>query len=576
MIKFLSATIMTRLKGRFERLYGPAVTPRCLERLSMMAGRYGLGYEIRRTPHAWNQRDAFLITYGDMICKPNEKPLVTLKRFCDEHLRQAFNTIHVLPFFPYSSDDGFSVIYYRTINPSLGTWDHIRNLSEHFKLMFDLVLNHTSRQSAWFTDYTLGIAPARSYFIEVDPTADLSAVVRPRTSPLLSRVHHREGERYLWTTFSEDQLDLNFANPDVLFEFLDLLLFYITNGARAIRMDAIAYLWKEIGTPCIHLPQTHEVVKLFRDVLDLIAPEILLLTETNVPHRENVSYFGKGDEAHMVYQFSLPPLLLHGLLTGQATHLSQWASTLEEAPSGCTFLNFTASHDGIGVRPLQGILPVQEIDSLCELIRRRKGSVSMKQNSDGSESPYEFNISLFDALGFDRPEQHSLQWARFICSQTVPLALKGIPAVYFNSLLATPNDEVGVQQTGRARSINRKKWAEAEITSLLQQPDSDAAKTLKEITRRLAIRAEHPAFHPDGQQSIPSISDAVFAVLRTSPDRSEQILCLHNFRSERIDGGFDRLRSFFPSGRTTDLLSGQTYHSAMPLQLEPYQSVWLV
>ncbi|OGV42688.1 MAG: hypothetical protein A2X46_05325 [Lentisphaerae bacterium GWF2_57_35] len=576
MIKYLSESVMNRLQARFEMLYGPALSSRCMERLAMLAGRYGLGYERRRTPSTWNQRDAFLIAYADMIRNPNEKPLVSLKRFLDQHLRTAFTTVHLLPFFPFSSDDGFSVIYYRTLQPGLGAWNDVAGLGEHFGLMFDLVLNHTSRQSAWFTDYTLGIAPARDYFIEADPAADLSAVIRPRSSPLLSRVHTRHGDRWLWTTFSEDQLDLNFSNPDVLFEFLDLLLFYVSNGARAIRLDAIAYLWKQIGTSCIHLPQTHEVVKVFRDLLELVAPNVILLTETNVPHRENVSYFGQGDEAHMVYQFSLPPLLLHGLLTSQATHLARWAAELEDPPPGCTFLNFTASHDGIGVRPLHGILLTPELDALSETIRKKHGSVSMKRNADGSESPYEFNITFFDALRFEEPQLKPLHWARFMCSQTVPLALKGIPAFYFNSLLAAPNDVAGMHQTGRARSINRKKWSTGEIDSLLHQSDSDAAKTLKEISRRLEIRAGHPAFHPNGSQSIPAFSDAVFVVLRTAPDRSERVLCLHNFREEAESIGFNQLSPFFPLGQATDLLSNQAINLTTPLRLEPYQTVWLI
>jgi len=120
---------------------------------------------------------------------------------------------------------------------------------------------------------------------------------------------------------------------------------------RIARLDAVAFLWKELGTNCLHLPETHELVKLFRDVCEIVAPRAIILTETNVPHAENVSYFGQGDEAHMVYQFSLPPLLLHAFITGNGQYLTHWASGLEPPPAGCTFFNFTASHDGVGVRP---------------------------------------------------------------------------------------------------------------------------------------------------------------------------------------------------------------------------------
>ena len=122
---------------------------------------------------------------------------------------------------------------------------------------------------------------------------------------------------------------MNFKNPDVLLALLDALLFYVARGARFIRLDAIAYLWKRIGTSCIHLPQTHAVIQFWRAVLDEVAPHVLLITETNVPHADNVSYFGDGtNEAQLVYNFALPPLVLHALLRGDATHLTRWAQSL--------------------------------------------------------------------------------------------------------------------------------------------------------------------------------------------------------------------------------------------------------
>ncbi len=575
MIKCLSTPAMQSLHQRFERLYGPTLAARCMERLAMLVGRYGLGYGEETTSLTWSQQDSLLITYGDMIRQTGETPLATLKRFADAHLRGAFHTLHLLPFFPYSSDDGFSVIHYRTVQPALGDWSGILNLKAHFHLMYDLVLNHVSRKSGWFKDYTTGIAPARDYFIEADPNTDLSAVTRPRRHPLLTSVHTRSGNRWVWTTFSEDQIDLNFANPDVLFEFLDILLFYIHTGADAIRLDAIAYLWKTIGTSCIHLPQTHEVVKLFRDFIELLGSGTLLLTETNVPHEENVSYFGAGDEAHMVYQFSLPPLLLHALLTGNSGHLSRWAAGLKPPAPGCTFLNFTASHDGIGVRPLHGLLPAEELDTLAQAMLARGGHVSQKRNSDGTDSPYEFNITYFSALSFLEEGRNALHLARFLCSQTVPMALQGVPAFYFNSLLAAPNDPMGVQCTGQARSINRKKWDEGEIQSLLHQPDSPARQTLDEITRRLRLRAGHAAFHPDGEQAVPKVSDAIFAVLRIAPDQSERILCAHNFQAEKTALPTEAVQQALQQSHVLDLLTGRPVPLDAPIGLEPYQTLWL-
>ncbi len=340
----------------------------------MMIGRYGVGTSNSLVRERWSEKDTVLITYADMVTREGCSPLSTLDEFASHRLAESFSTIHLLPFYPWSSDDGFSVVNYYEVAIEYGDWEDVEALGSKFDLMFDLVLNHCSRESSWFKDFVSGIEPARHFFLPIDPKTDLSAVVRPRTSPLLTTTQTRDGEVSVWTTFSSDQVDLNWQNPEVLFEFMNILMFYLHQGVRFIRLDAVAFLWKEIGTDCLHLPQTHEVVKLLHDFADMVAPELILLTETNVPHDQNVSYFGKRDEAHMVYQFSLPPLLLHALLAENSSYLTAWAKSLKDPPKGCTFFNFTASHDGIGVKPLQGVLPEEEILWLCQKVRERGGS----------------------------------------------------------------------------------------------------------------------------------------------------------------------------------------------------------
>jgi sucrose phosphorylase len=501
--------------------------------------------------------------------------LRVLKRFADQHLAGAINTIHILPFCPYSSDDGFSVIDYRVVDPRLGDWADIQEIGRAFRLMFDLVLNHCSRRSRWFADYVGNIAPYRNYFIEMDPSTDLSAVTRPRALPLLTPVHTRHGDTHLWTTFSDDQMDLDFSNPDVLFEFLDILLHYIAKGASIIRLDAIAYLWKQVGTTCIHLEQTHEVVKVMRDLLEMVAPDVVLLTETNVPHAENISYFGNGDEAHMVYQFSLPPLLLHGLLNGNASYLTNWAAALEELPRSCTFFNFTASHDGIGVRPLQGIVPDEEIVRLAEHVKALGGQVSTKANSDGSESPYELNITYFDALG-DCPDSVTEQHlARFLCSQTIAMELCGVPALYFHSLTATRNDLEGVAETGRARTINRRKWNEEELNALLSDARSPTARVLQACLNRLQLRAQHKAFHPAARQQIINLGPEWFVVVRER--RQAHVVCISNFTAEYRELKVDeRLYRLSRADSCSDILTGNRYMGdGKVIPFDPYQTVWL-
>ncbi len=559
------------MRERLNRLYGPHRAEGCIERLAALIGRYGIGYNQPSSEPRWNEKRVLLITYADMVRREGELPLITLKSFADHRLNNIINSIHILPFWFWSSDDGFSVIDYRQVDPGVGKWRDVEALGKNFNLMFDLVLNHVSRQSNWFRDYIAGVAPYRDYFIELPPDTDLSAVTRPRSTPVLTTVHKDMGEASVWTTFSDDQIDLNFANPDVLFEFLDILFLYLSKGARIIRLDAIAYLWKQPGTSCIHLEQTHEVVKLLRDLLDMIMPEVVLLTETNVPHKENISYFGQSDEAHMVYQFSLPPLLLHALTTGDAAFLTEWAQTVSVCPEHCTYLNFTASHDGIGVRPLSGLIPDDELNALVEHIKKQGGEVSTKRNADGTDSPYELNITYFDALGGD-----DLQIDRFLCSQTIMLALKGVPAIYFHSLTATPNDHEGVKTTGRARSINRKKWNIDELENELSG-SGPTAQVFSEYCRRIQIRTRQSAFHPDAHQRVVELDDGLFGFVRVATDGDEIIACISNFSKVRKTVAIDPR---FPECDTprplTDLLSGARFSgSGKEIPLDPYQTVWL-
>jgi len=567
-------TRIQSLQQRFADLY-KGVGLHCMERMQMMVGRYGVGANIMQPDSLWSQKDAVLITYGDMIRAPEEPPLVTLHSFLTRYLDGAVNTVHLLPFFPYSSDDGFSVIDYHKVNPDLGTWDHVETIAKDFRLMADLVLNHCSRRHQWFRDYVAGISPGRHYFIEVDPEADLSAVVRPRSLPLLNFTQTRNGARHVWTTFSEDQIDLNFANPDVLFEFLDILFYYIFKGIRVIRLDAIAYLWKEIGTPCIHLPQAHTIVKILRNIIEIVAPGVIIVTETNVPHEENISYFGDGDEAHIVYQFALPPLLLHALQTGDGRHLTQWAASLPDLPAGQTFFNFTASHDGIGIRPIENILPPGDRQALAEAILKRGGHVSTRKNADGSESPYELNITYFDALANpDKPEDpHHVD--RYLCSQAIPLALRGIPAIYFNNLIAARNNTADVEKTGRPRAINRRKWTMAELNATLSNKSSIPATVLRKYTRLLRLRAQHPAFHPDGPQKILNLGNTFFAVQRTSPDRRETIVAVSNLTSRTVSLKLDgRIPAI--ADKPTDILRPRNFGAnGRTLSLSPYKTAWL-
>jgi len=560
---------------RLEALYGRHQTPLILDVLTSLLQSHIAVRRVLRTER-WNQHDVILVTYGNSILSSDRRPLQTLREFLNKNLKGLVSTVHILPFFPFSSDDGFSVIDYTTVNPELGDWADIAKIREDFDLMIDLVINHVSRESLWFIDFINNRPPACYYFIEMDPQVDLSEVVRPRKSKVLTPVHTHRGMKHVWSTFSEDQIDLNFANPNVLLEMIQVLLLYLRQGSRLIRLDAIAYLWKKLGTSCINLEQTHEVVKLLRDVMDTASPDAILLTETNLPHEQNLSYYGNGDEAHMIYQFSLAPLLLHALHRGTSHYLNQWAKTCCQAPDGCTFLNFTASHDGIGVRPAEGLIPQGELDALIESMHSFGGYVSMRSHHDGSDRPYEINISYFDALKGTSRGLDQWQVPRFITSQAIMLALKGIPAIYLQSLLATPNDHAGVEITGRTRSINRRKWDYGELQGLLDNTFTANSLVLRELQRLLKIRKAQLAFHPDAKQEVLSLGDEFFAVRRQAMNGEQEVLAISNLTEWPQHLCLKTLTGLCLDTYRFDLFSGKalTVKNQTTI-LQPYQTVWL-
>lgn len=522
----------------------------------------------------WSQGDALVITYGNTLKDGTHKPLDLLNDFLTRYLKGVINGVHILPFFPFTSDDGFAVTDFRAVNPQLGDWADINRIADKFKLMSDLVLNHVSSQGAWFNAYRQRQAPYDAFFFEASPEDDLNMVVRPRTTPLLQEVETSDGPRHVWCTFSHDQIDLDFRNPEVLLEFLRIIRLHVDNGVQIIRLDAVAFLWKEVGSPSVHLPQTHAIVKLIRLLCDYAAEPVILLTETNVPKAENLSYFGKRDEAHVIYNFPLPPLILHALMTGTAKHLMTWQRAMPPAPLGCAYLNFTASHDGIGMRPAEGLLSDEDQAAVIEVVKRIGGLVSMRALPDGGESPYELNTTFFEAMSqtVEGPDEYHI--ARFICSQTIVMSLEGIPAFYIHSLLATPNDHASVEKRGMNRAINRHRWDYNDLRARLAEPDSTQAQVLGQLRDRLTIRQEQSALHPNATQfTLHLEDDRVFGVWRQSIDRQQSIFALHNVSSEAVDIPA-LLLNLIGDEVWVDLLSDEQV-SGDTVTLAPYQCRWI-
>ncbi len=557
-------------------LYGSERAPEVAERLESLIKDWRKRLPVSTGPGrqiALSERDALLITYGDQVSTPGEPPLRTLATICAERLTGLISGVHILPFYPWTSDDGFSVVDYRAIDPVLGTWADVRALAERFRLMFDGVINHVSASSEWFKGFLRDDPRYRDYFIVVEGDPDLSLVVRPRALPLLTPVTTAAGEKKVWTTFSADQIDVNAANPDVLLELIDVLLLYASEGADFIRLDAIAYLWKQIGTTCIHLPETHRAIQLIRAVLDASAPNVALITETNVPHVDNIAYFGDGhNEAQLVYNFALPPLTLHTLRTGDASALRDWASTLKLPSKDVTFFNFLASHDGIGLNPARGILAQADIDALVQRTLDHGGLISSKHNSDGTQSPYEMNISYFDALSNPAgSEPLDLQAARFMASQAIMLMIVGMPGIYFHSLFGSRGWPEGVNETGRNRTINREKLSYERMTRELTEAGSLRSQVYTAYAALLRARASTAAFHPLGAQEVVDAGRHIFALWRTSPDGKARILALQNVTAS---GQPCDLSKVGWSGPAFDLVTG-TSVAADSVALAPYQTLWL-
>jgi glycosidase len=570
---------LATLYSHLVAIYGESVGKEAFEGLSAILKTYrDLSVSSMEGNDTLSERDSVLITYADQLSEADAAPLNTLANFSRQHLSGLVNSIHLLPFFPFSSDDGFSVIDYQAVNPAFGSWEDVAHLGRHFRLMFDAVINHVSVQHEWFQEFLRDDLHYRDYFIVVEGNPDLSRVVRPRALPLLTKFDTHAGSRQVWTTFSADQVDLNFQNPAVLLEIIDTLLFYVDHGAQLIRLDAIAYLWKETGTACIHLPQTHRIIQLLRAVLDVVAPQVLLITETNVPHRDNISYFGNGsDEAQMVYNFALPPLVLHTIHTGDSRSLSKWAAELSLPSDRTTFFNFLASHDGIGVNPARGILSDREIDAMIARVLRHGGLVSYRDDPSGAQIPYELNVNYFDALSDPRAsESLNVQVDRFMTAQAIMLALVGVPGIYFHSLFGSRGWREGVDLTGRNRTINRQKFKLDAFESELADEFSLRHHVFQRYAQLLRARSASPAFHPHGRQQVLEYGEAVFALLRISPDESQSVLCLHNIsnRSQRVGVNWkDVFRS--SAGRFVDLITLVDQVLNEDLVLKPYQTLWL-
>jgi sucrose phosphorylase len=532
------------------------------------------GQSVRYINH-WDESDCLVISYGDSILQEGETPLHSLKHFLDKQVKGSINGVHILPFYPFTSDDGFSVLDYSSVNESLGDWADIESIGADYKLMSDLVINHCSARSPWFENFVHGRDPGRNFFVTASPDDDLSAVVRPRTNPLLREVETADGTQHVWCTFSHDQVDLNFRNPEVLKQFASIIRQYLDSGVRIFRLDAVAFLWKEPGTKCINLDQTHEVIRLLRTLIEQAQSDAVIVTETNIPNRENLAYFGNANEAHWIYNFSLPPLLVNTLVTGDCNYLKQWMMSMPPARNGTAYFNFIASHDGIGLRPAEGLLDDSEINTLVETMQQFGGRISWRAVDEGKSKPYEINISLFDALQGTQagPDQWGLQ--RFICAHAIMLALEGVPGIYIHSLVGTRNDYQRVENAGHNRAINRHQWDYPELEARLADSESNESQVFSGLKQLLEIRRQQSAFHPNATQFTLHLGSQLFGFWRQSIDRQQSIFCVSNI-SDAVQSLNLSDINLIDNENWIELISGLNCNQKMQsIEMQPYQTVWI-
>lgn len=522
----------------------------------------------------WDESDIALITYGDSILSEGEKPLSVLHQFCRKYFSGYVSWVHILPFFPWTSDDGFSVMDYSTVNQALGGWEDIEAIGKDFKLMADLVLNHCSSRSVWFENFKQGLEPGKGFFFTADDTFDVSQVVRPRTSELLQLVKTNEGEVNVWCTFSHDQVDFDFSNPAVLLEFTRIIRLYLDRGVRVFRLDAVAFTWKRSGTTCINLPEAHDLVRLLRTLIESVQPDAVIITETNVPNIENLAYFGQRDEAHCIYNFALPPLLIHTLLEGDSSRITRWLMSMPPAVLGTTYFNFLASHDGVGLRPVEGLLSAAELESMRDKLQANGALLSWRELADGDKSIYEVNVSLYDAFR-RRSDGCDDTLDRMVLAHAVLLGLEGVPAIYLHSFLGTLNDEQRVIHTGHNRAINRHQWQLNALTAVLDEPTSHHHQCLERIKQLIDVRRRQPAFHPNATQFTLNCGKAIFAFWRQSLDRRQSVFCLYNISPEATTIPMASL-NLIGGDAWIDLITGEAHSLDKPdLSMAAYQAIWL-
>tara|TARA_B100001121_G_scaffold156261_1_gene136621 strand:+ start:2675 stop:4387 length:1713 start_codon:yes stop_codon:yes gene_type:complete len=518
-----------------------------------------------------NESTSLVICYGNSVTDGNKKSLKVFNKFYMKYLKNNFDSVHFLPFYPSSSDSGFAVKDHYKIEPRLGSWKDVKLISKNCNLMADLVINHSSARGLWFSNFLKNKSPGKDYFFTVDKNFNSKKVIRPREHELLKKIKLSNKTKYLWRTFSPDQIDLNFKNPKVLIRFIKIIFNLINNGVRIFRLDAIAYLWKENGNTCINHTNTHNIIKFIRLVCNLLKTECIIITETNLPEKENLSYFGNNDEANWIYNFSLAPILVYSLLFEDSNKITKWSKNFPIAKLNNNYLNFIASHDGIGMRPIEGILSTNTQKKFLSRLKKNGGEFSYRKVQGVKKKVYEANITLFNAFKYsDFDKSGIFGFERYMAAHTIMISFDGIPAIYFNSMFGNSNDNSKYIISGNKRDLNRYRWNKDKIEDHLKDQNSKQNKYYKNMSNILAIRSKQKAFHPNAIRKTLKLGSNFFGIKRVSTDNKQSIYCITNMTSKlqllKVNKNIFYKRNLFKSKLTKK--SGK-------IQFDPFQTVWL-
>ena len=541
--------------------------------LQILSGASGIT-EPPHSPCRWHAGDAVLITYADTVIQSGSPGLISLTRLVNGFFGVFSPVVHVLPFLASTSDGGFAVSSHDHLELRHGDWSDLAALADGRRLMADLVLNHVSASHPWVQQFLRDEEPGCDCVLEASPDDCWRNVVRPRSSSLFTRLQGPAGSREVWTTFGPDQVDLNWRSPAVLLGFTRLLDRMVRHGVRWLRLDAVGFVWKSPGTSCIHLPQAHQIVTLLRLLLDQACVDGVVVTETNVPEQENLSYLRGGNEAHLAYNFPLPPLLLEAVIGGRADLLNVWLNRWPQLPEQTGLVNFTACHDGVGLRPLEGLMPEQRLLQLLISCEQRGGLVSHRRLSSGVEVPYEINISWWSAMADGGIDPAHLQRQRFLLTQLLLMALPGVPAFYLPALLAEPNDLGRFRRTGQRRDLNRPQFKLEAVERRLEDPDSEANAVVTALRWALEVRRQEPALHPDADLQLLSAGRADLVILRRC-HQGKVLVAVHNITESRLTLDRRGLEGC-GEGSWVDCLSERSAPLPPRIQLEPYAVHWLI